>query len=153
MFTDRPDVVWGLIASLLIANFVLLAMNVPMVKIFVKVLQVPPALLLPGVTMVSFVGIYSLTGSYFDLLLVTAFGALGYVLRKLDIPTVPVILGILLGHQMEKQLRDAMVLSDGEWQYLFSSGISTGLIIAAVLGFFAPIFLRKFLTKPQRVSD
>ena len=63
------------------------------------------------------------------------------------------ILGILLGHQMEKQLRDAMVLSDGEWQYLFSSGISTGLIIAAVLGFFAPIFLRKFLTKPQRVSD
>jgi putative tricarboxylic transport membrane protein len=153
LFTDRPDVVWGLIASLLIANFVLLAMNVPMVKIFVKVLQVPPALLLPGVTMVSFVGIYSLTGSYFDLLLVTAFGALGYVLRKLDIPTVPVILGILLGHQMEKQLRDAMVLSDGEWQYLFSSGISTGLIIAAVLGFFAPIFLRKFLTKPQRVSD
>ncbi len=153
LFTERPEVVWGLIASLLIANFVLLAMNVPLVKVFVKILQVPPALLLPGVTMISFVGIYSLTGSYFDLLLVVAFGVLGYLLRKLDIPTVPVILGILLGHQMEKQLRDAMVLSDGEWTYLFSSGISTGLIIASVLGFVAPIFLRRILTKPQRISD
>jgi putative tricarboxylic transport membrane protein len=153
LFTERPEVVWGLIASLLIANFVLLAMNVPMVKIFVKILQVPPALLLPGVTMVSFVGIYSLTGSYFDLLLVVAFGVLGYILRKLDIPTVPVILGILLGHQMEKKLRDAMVLSDGEWQYLFSSGISTGLIIASIIGFCAPIFLRRILAKPTAVSD
>jgi putative tricarboxylic transport membrane protein len=127
-------------------------MNVPMVKIFVKILQVPPALLLPGVTMVSFVGIYSLTGSYFDLLLVVAFGVLGYILRKLDIPTVPVILGILLGHQMEKKLRDAMVLSDGEWQYLFSSGISTGLIIASIIGFCAPIFLRRILAKPKAMT-
>jgi putative tricarboxylic transport membrane protein len=153
LFTDRPDVVWGLIASLLIANFVLLAMNVPMVKVFVRILQVPPAILMPGVTMVSFVGIYALTGSYFDLLLVVAFGAMGYVLRKMDVPTVPVIMGILLGNQMEKQLRDAMVLSDGDWTYLFSSGISTGLIIAAVLGFVAPMFLRRYMTKPQAISD
>ena len=153
LFTERPDVVWGLIASLLIANFVLLAMNVPMVKVFVKILEVPPALLMPMVTMISMVGIYSLTGSYFDLVLVIAFGVLGYILRKLDIPTVPVILGILLGGKMEKSLRDAMVLSDGEWQYLFSSAISTGLIIAAVAGFIAPMFLRRILRKPQRVTD
>jgi len=153
LFTDRPDVVWGLIASLLIANFVLLAMNVPMVKVFVKLLELPPAILMPGVTMVSFVGIYSLTGSYFDLLLVVLFGILGYVLRKLDIPTVPVILGILLGGKMEKQLRDAMVLSDGDWTYLLSSGISIGLFVAAFLGFIAPMFLRKFLKKPQLPTD
>ncbi len=153
LFTDRPDVVWGLIASLLNANFVLLAMNVPMVKIFVRVLQVPPAILMPGVTMISFVGIYSLTGSYFDLILVVAFGALGYVLRKLDVPTVPVIMGILLGNQMEKQLRDAMVLSDGDWTYLLSSGIAVGLLTAAVLGFLAPMFLRRYMTKPQAISD
>lgn len=77
LFTDRPEVVWGLIASLLIANFVLLAMNVPMVKVFVRVLSVPAWVLLPGVTMISFVGIYSLSGSYFDLLLMVAFGVLG----------------------------------------------------------------------------
>jgi len=153
LFTDRPEVVWGLIASLLIANFVLLLMNVPMVKIFVRILMVPPWILLPGVTMVSFVGIYSLSGSYFDLLLMVAFGALGYVLRKLDIPTVPVILGILLGGHMEDALRRAMVISEGEWTYLFSSPISIGLWIAAIVGFVAPMFLRGVLKKPQRITD
>jgi putative tricarboxylic transport membrane protein len=153
LFTERPEVVWGLIASLLIANFVLLAMNVPMVKVFVRVLQVPPAILLPGVTMISFVGIYSLSGSYFDLLLMIGFGVLGYVLRKLDIPTVPVILGILLGGNMEDALRRAMVLADGDASYLFSSSISIGLWVAAVAGFVAPMFMRKLLQKPQRVTD
>jgi putative tricarboxylic transport membrane protein len=153
LFADRPDVIWGLIASLLIANFVLLAMNVPMVKVFVRILSVPPWILMPGVTMVSFVGIYSLTGSYFDLLLMVAFGALGYTLRKLDIPTVPIILGILLGNAMEDNLRRAMVLSGGDWTYLFSSAISNGLWLAAVLGFVAPLFLRRFIKKPQAVTD
>lgn len=153
LFNDRPEVVWGLIASLLIANFVLLAMNVPLVRIFVKVLQVPAWVLLPGVTMISFVGIYSLSGSYFDLLLMIAFGILGYVLRKLDIPTVPVILGILLGGHMENALRRAMVISDGDWTFLFSSPIAIGLWIAAITGFVMPMFFRNLLKKPQAVTD
>ncbi len=153
LFTDRPEVVWGLIASLLIANVVLLLMNVPMVKVFVRLLQVPPWILLPGVTMISFVGIYSLSGSYFDLLLMVGFGLLGYVLRKLDVPTVPVILGILLGGHMEDALRRAMVIADGNPMYLFSSPIAIGFWIAALIGFVAPMFLRGLLQKPQRVSD
>ena len=153
LFTERPEVVWGLIASLLIANFVLLLMNVPMVRIFVKVLSVPPGILLPGVTMVSFVGIFSLSGSYFDLLLMVGFGVLGYVLRKLDVPTVPIILGILLGGHMENALRRAMVLSGGDWTFLFSSGISISLWVVAVVGFIAPMFLRNILKKPHRVTD
>ena len=153
LFTDRPEVVWGLIASLLIANIVLLLMNVPMVKVFVKILMVPAWVLLPGVTMISFVGIYSLSGSYFDLLLMVAFGALGYILRKLDVPTVPVILGILLGGNMEDALRRAMVLSDGDFTFLFSTPISIGLWIAAILGFVAPMFLRNVLKKPQAITD
>ncbi len=149
LFTDRPEVVWGLIASLIIANFVLLIMNVPMVKIFVKILSVPPMLLLPGVTMVSFVGIYSLTGSYFDLLLMVAFGVGGYLLRKLGVPLVPIILGILLGNYMEDALRRAMVLSNGDWSFLFSSYIAIGLWIAAIGGFVAPIFLRGLFARPK----
>jgi putative tricarboxylic transport membrane protein len=148
LFSERPEVVWGLIAALLIANFVLLVMNVPMVKVFVKILQVPSWILLPGVTMVAFVGIFSLTGSAFDMQLMVAFGVMGWVFRKLDIPTVPVILGILLGNSMEDNLRRAMVLSDGDWTYLFSSPIAIGLWLAAVLGFVAPIFLRTVLKKP-----
>ncbi|MEM6825850.1 MAG: tripartite tricarboxylate transporter permease [Pseudomonadota bacterium] len=153
LFTDRPEVVWGLIAALLIANFVLLFMNVPMVKIFVYILAVPPSLLLPGVMMVSFVGIYSLTGSYFDLLLMSAFGVMGYLFRKIGVPTVPIILGILLGKHMEDALRRAMILSDGEISYLWSSPIAIGLWAAAIAGFVAPMFLRPLLKRPDRVLD
>ena len=103
--------------------------------------------------MISFVGIYSLSGSYFDLLLMIAFGVLGYILRKLDIPTVPVILGILLGGNMEDALRRAMVISDGEWTYLFSTPIAIGLWIAAIGGFVAPMFFRNLLKRPQAVTD
>jgi putative tricarboxylic transport membrane protein len=148
LFADRPEVVWGLIASLFIANIVLLVMNVPLVKIFVRILAVPSWILLPGVTMVSFVGIYSLSGSYFDLLLMVAFGVLGYFLRKMEVPTVPVILGILLGNAMEDNLRRAMVISDGDWTFLFSSPIAIGLWAAAILGFVAPMFLRGILKRP-----
>ncbi len=153
LFTDRPDVVWGLIASLLIANVVLLVLNVPLVKLFVKILMVPPWVLLPGVTMISFVGIYSLSGSSFDLLLMIGFGVLGYFFRKLDVPTVPIILGILLGNNMEDSLRRAMVISGGDWTYLFSSPIAIGLWIAAALGFVAPLFLRGLLKRPQAITD
>lgn len=148
LFTERPEVVWSLIAALLIANIVLLLMNVPMVKVFVHILSVPAWILLPGVTMIAFVGIYSLTGSSFDMLMMVGFGVLGYIMRKLEIPTVPVILGILLGNAMEDNLRRAMVLSDGDWTFLFSSPIAVGLWIAAVVGFIAPIFLRSFLKRP-----
>jgi putative tricarboxylic transport membrane protein len=148
LFTERPDVVWSLIAALLIANIMLLILNVPMVKVFVKILMVPSYILLPGVTMIAFVGIYSLTGSSFDMLLMVAFGVLGYICRKIDIPTVPIILGILLGNAMEDNLRRAMILSDGDWTYLLSSPIAIGLWVAAILGFVAPIFLRQFLKKP-----
>jgi len=153
LFKERPDLVWGLIATLLIANVVLLILNVPLVKIFVKLLSVPAWILLPGVTMVSFVGIYSLSGSYFDLLLMIGFGVLGYFLRKLGVPTVPIILGILLGNHMEDSLRRAMVISGGDWTYLFSTRIAIGLWIAAVVGFIAPMFVSKYFKKPQRVSD
>lgn len=145
LFSEKPEVVWGLIASLLIANVVLLILNVPLVKVFSRLLQVPPSVLLPAVCMISFVGIYSLSGSYVDLLFMTGFGLMGYVLRKLSIPAVPVILGILLGGQMEVSLRRAMVLSDGDWSYLFSSPISIGLWTAAFLGFIAPMFVRQYL--------
>jgi putative tricarboxylic transport membrane protein len=124
-------------------------MNVPLVRIFVYILSVPPWVLLPGVTMISFVGIYSLSGSYFDLLMMVVFGAGGYVLRKLEVPLVPVILGVLLGNAMENSLRKAMTLSDGSLLYLFSSPIAIILWVAAVAGFVAPMFLRGLLRRPD----
>jgi len=141
LFQNNPDVVWGLIAALFIGNFMLLAMNIPMVGLFVRVLMIPPRILMPIVAMVSFVGIYGISGSSFDLLVMVAFGVLGWGLRKLDVPLVPIILGVLLGNQMEANLRRAMTISDGDWGILVASPLAIGLWTIAVLGFVLPILV------------
>jgi putative tricarboxylic transport membrane protein len=141
LFTNNPDVVWGLIAALFIANFMLLLLNIPMVSLFTRVLMVPTRILMPVVAMISFVGIYSITGSTFDMMLMVGFGVMGWVLRKLDVPLVPVILGILLGNQMEVNLRRAMTISDGDWSILVGTPLAIGLWVIAIVGFTLPIIL------------
>ena len=151
LFQNNPDVVWGLIAALFIGNLMLLAMNIPMVGLFVRVLLVPPRFLMPVVAMVSFVGIYGISGSSFDLLVMVGFGVLGWVLRKLDVPLVPVILGVLLGAAMEKNLRRALTISDGDWLTLIASPLSITLWVIAIFGFVLPIVLGPAIRKRMRV--
>lgn len=152
LFTQRPDVVWGLIAAMFIANFMLLALNIPMVGMFVRVLLLPSRILMPVVAMISFVGIYGISGSSFDLQVMIAFGVLGWVLRKLDVPMVPVILGILLGNAMEANLRRALTISDGDWSILLASPLAIGLWLVAAVGFVLPIFVGKILRSKMRKS-
>ncbi|EDP61293.1 hypothetical protein BAL199_07053 [alpha proteobacterium BAL199] len=152
LFQNNPDVVWGLIAALFIANFMLLLINIPMVGLFVRVLMVPPHILMPAVAMISFVGIYSISGSTFDLMLMIGFGALGYVLRKLDVPLVPIILGILLGNQMEDNLRRALTISNGDWSALVASPLSIGIWSLAVIGFVAPLVFGKVVQAKMRAT-
>ena len=143
LFTQNPDVVWGLIAALFIGNIVLLILNVPLVKYFSMILLIPTKYLMPVVAMVSFVGIYGISGSSFDLIVMVFFGLLGWLLRKLSIPLVPVIMGVILGDHMESNLRRAMTIYDGEWLRLLSS--NTALIIWTItfVGFVLPFFFRK----------
>ena len=148
LFQQNPDIVWTLIAALFIANFMLLLLNLPLVGIFVRVLMVPTHILMPAVAMVSCVGIYGISGSVFDLLLMTGFGVAGYLLRKLDVPLVPIILGILLGNQMENNLRRALTISDGDPSILWGSPLAIGLWVAAFLGFVAPIIIGRFVRPP-----
>jgi putative tricarboxylic transport membrane protein len=143
LFKNNPDVVWGLIAALFFANFVLLILNIPMVRMFTKILLLPPKYLMPIVAMISFVGIYGISGSSFDLLLMIFFGLLGWVLRKLNIPLVPVIMGSILGNLMETNLRRAMTISDGDWSYLFQSNVSIVIWMITLLGFVLPLIFGK----------
>ena len=145
LFQSNPDVVWGLIAALFISNFMLLAMNIPLVGLFVRVLLIPPRYLMPAVAMIAFVGIFGISGSTFDLLVMIAFGVIGWILRKLDVPLVPVILGILLGNQMEANLRRALTISDGELSILIGSPLAIGLWTFAVVGFVAPLVFGRYL--------
>lgn len=119
----------------------LLLLNIPMVGLFARVLMVPTRILMPVVAMISFVGIYGISGSTFDLTMMVGFGLVGWALRKLDVPLVPIILGILLGNEMEVNLRRAMTISDGDWTILVGSPLAIILWIIAIVGFILPIFM------------
>ena len=154
MFTQNADIVWGVIAALLVGNVLLLLLNIPLVGMFVKLLSIPPRYLMPLVTMVAFVGIYSISHSAFDLCFMVAFGVLGYILRKADIPLVPIILGMLLGPEMEKNLRHVMQINDGDWLALWNSPLSITLWIIALLGLLLPIILGPLLrARMRRTAD
>ena len=154
LFTQNPDVVWGLIAALFIANFMLLAMNIPMVGLFTRLLLIPPRVLMPIVAMVSFVGIYGISGSTFDLQVMIGFGVMGWVLRKLDVPLVPVILGTLLGNAMENNLRRAITIDNGNWFTLIDSPLALGLWAVAIIGFILPLIVgRKVRTRMHERRD
>ncbi len=153
LFTQKPDVVWGLIAALFIGNFMLLVLNLPMVSIFVRVLLVPTKYLMPTVAMISFVGIYGISGSTFDLMVMIGFGLLGWVLRKYDVPLVPVIMGVLLGNAMEVNLRRAMTISDGDWSALIGSPLAIGLWVLGIAGFLAPIVAGRYFRRVPEVQD
>ncbi|WP_425072427.1 tripartite tricarboxylate transporter permease [Sagittula sp. S175] len=141
LFTQNPDVVWGLIAALFIANVMLLLMNIPMVGLFTRVLMIPSRILMPIVAMVSFVGIYGISGSSFDLMVMIAFGVMGWVLRKFDVPLVPIILGTLLGNAMENNLRRAITIDNGNWWTLIDSPLAITLWAIAIIGFILPLII------------
>ncbi|WP_165856826.1 tripartite tricarboxylate transporter permease [Marinobacter sp. JSM 1782161] len=152
MFTQNADIVWGVIAALLIGNVILLLLNIPLVGFFVKLLSVPPMYLLPIVTMVAFVGIYSISHSTFDLYFMIAFGIAGFILRKLEIPMVPIILGLLLGPEMEKNLGHALVISDGDWSILWASPLALSLWIVAGLGLILPYIIGPLLRRRMNAA-
>ena len=141
MFTQNADIVWGVIAALLLGNILLLLLNIPLVGIFVRLLSIPPRYLLPIVTMVAFVGVYAISRSVFDLCFMVAFGVIGYIFRKAEIPLVPIILGMLLGPEMEKNLRHVMQIHDGDWTMLWESSLSIGLWCIAVAGLVIPVII------------
>ena len=155
LFERQPDMVWGLIASLYIANVVLLLMNIPLVGLFTRMLSMPQWILMPFIIMVSFLGVYSISHSTFDLLLMIGFGVLGYLLRKLDISLVPLVLGMLLGADMENSLRRALSISGGDFRILIESPIAIGLyaVTAAMLIIAAFAFRQRPEPKEERRSE
>lgn len=143
LLEEQPDLFWGLAASMYVGNIFLLLLNLPLVGIFVRALTIPRWLLIPGVAALAFVAVYAVNGSSFDLVLMTLFGVAGYTMRKLDFPLAPVILGLVLGPLMEKNLRRAMALSGGDWTVLFGSGIAITLWALAIASVAAPMVLRR----------
>ena len=151
LFEKRPDLVWGLIASMYIGNLVLLILNLPLVGVFVRLLYIPIGLLLPMVVSISAIGIFAVNGNIFELDLALGFGVIGYVFRKLSVPVAPLVLSLVLGGMMEQSFRQAMTISGADPAVFVRSPICIALLAASVLAlsipFVAPL-LRRFFAGP-----
>jgi putative tricarboxylic transport membrane protein len=123
-----------------IGNVMLLVLNLPLVPLFAQVLRMPVYVLYPIILGVSLVGVYSASGSVFDLGLLLVFGLLGYLMRKLDYPAAPLILGLALGAGMERALRQSLMMSQGSLSILVSRPIAAAMLSLALLILLIPLF-------------
>lgn len=143
LFQTSGDIVWALIASLFVGNVILLVLNLPLVRVWVKLLNVPRPYLYAGILVFATIGVYGMRQSWFDLVLMFLIGWAGVAMRKFDFPVAPVIVGMILGPMAEKQLRLALSISQGDWLVFFKQPISATLMGATFLILFVPYVLRK----------
>lgn len=141
LFTEKPEVAGGLIASMYIGNLMLLVLNLPLVNVFARILLIPNWLLVPGITVMAMVGVLSVHGSILSVLSMLAIGLFGYWLRKLEYSLIPLILGFVLGELLEENLRRALAISGGDMGILFQSRISQVLwLLTLVTAIILPVF-------------
>lgn len=139
LLTDRPEIFWGLVASMYIGNIVLLVLNLPLIPLFARVLRTPQAILIPLIVVFCVIGVYGLSFSTFDLWLLIGFGMIGFLLRTNGFPAAPLILGLILGGIMERSMRQALQISSGDWSTFLTKPISAALLTLAALSILLPL--------------
>lgn len=142
LFDDHPEVAWGLIASMFVGNLMLLVLNMPLVKVFAKIIQTPKKYLLPIIIAISFFGVYAVQYTTFDLYLLLACGVLGYLLTKNDFPVAPLVLALVLGPMIENNMRRALTISNGDFSTFVTNPISLVLLLVAAAWLLIPLLLK-----------
>ena len=133
VITEKPELFWGLIASMWIGNLMLVILNLPMIGMWIKLLTVPYRYLYPSILVFMAIGVYGLSNSPFDVLLTAIFGILGVIFVKLECEPAPLVLGFVLGPMMEENLRRALLIAKGNPMVLLTKPISAGFLIAATI--------------------
>jgi len=152
LFTNSPDLVWALIASLYIGNVMLLVLNLPLVRLWVKLLEIPKPLLYAAILLFATLGVYSLSNSLIDVLIMYVIGLVGFLMRRYDFPVGPVILGVILGPLMEKQFRDAISINQGDPSIFVTRPLTLFILLAAAAVLiipYVPRIMARLRGKPQ----
>jgi len=139
LFQTSPEFVWGLIASMYIANIMLLILNLPLVGFWASLLRMPYKILMPLIVTISAVGVFTTDNNVFDMWVMFVFGVIGYLMRKLKFPAAPVVLALVLGPMVERTLRQSLTISHGDITIFFTRPISAVLIAIALISVFAPL--------------
>ena len=133
IISGEPTLFWGLIASMWVGNLMLLVLNLPLIGVWVRMLSVPYRVLFPLIVALSCIGVYTVSNSTFDVMMMVAFGALGYLFFKLQCQPTPLLLGLVLGPMLEENLRRAMLTGRGDPTVFLTRPISAGLLVLAVI--------------------
>jgi putative tricarboxylic transport membrane protein len=133
VMTKNPDLFWGMVASMWIGNLMLVIINLPLIGLWVKLLQVPYRMMFPAIMIFCCIGIYSINNSTSDVLFTAFFGVVGYTLLKFGFEPAPMLLGFVLGKLMEEKLRQALILSRGSFSTFIERPVSAGLLAVAAI--------------------
>ncbi|WP_139006501.1 tripartite tricarboxylate transporter permease [Arthrobacter crystallopoietes] len=152
LIVNEPDIFWGVIASMYIGSIMLLVLNLPLIGVFTKILEIPPYILLSVILAVSIAGVYSVRNNWFDLLVMALAGLMGYIFKKLSVPVAPFILAFVLAPILEGEFRTTMLISHGDLSVFVTRPVSLVIIIvvAAVATFYSIASARS--SKAQRAK-
>ena len=139
LYIDQPAVFWSVIVSMWIGNIVLLVLNLPLIPYIAKVLAIPSRFLLPLILFFSLIGVYFVSFNTFDIQLMVLFGLVAVMLRFLDFPMAPMILGFILGGMMEENLRRALLINNDSWSFLWQRPLTLVILLIALCCLFAPM--------------
>ena len=142
LFTARPDLVWTLIASLYIGNVMLLVLNLPLARVWARIMLIPRSLLFASILLLASLGAYSLNRSLFDLALLYGVGVIGCAMRLWSIPLTPAVLGLILGPLAEQHFRRAVAIAEGNYLVFLTRPLSTALLVVAAIVVLAPLGAR-----------
>lgn len=144
---NNPEIFWAIVTSMYIGNVMLVILNVPLIKYFVKILEVPFSILSPMITMICLLGAFSIKNSTFDLTSLLVFGIIGYTLRKCNYSPAPLMLAYILGRRLERGIRQSLIISQGSFLIFFHSKICIVLLGLTLLMIFSPLLLKLFSFK------
>lgn len=148
LFATQGSLVWTLIASLYIGNVILLVLNLPLVGLWVKMLKIPPPWLYAGIIVISTAGVYGAGNSVFNVGLLFVFGLIGYAMRRFDFPAAPLIVGLILAPMAEQSMRQALVISMGDWSTFVTRPLSSFLLGVSALLLWVPALWRWWHRRP-----
>jgi putative tricarboxylic transport membrane protein len=157
LIKQNPDLFWGVIASMYIGNVMLVALNLPLIGLWVKILKIPYNVLFPLIALFCVIGAYSVNGSIADIFVMIFFGIVGYLMKKLRYEAPPLVLAFVLGPMMERNLRQSLIISDGSFSIFFMhpiSAVTSMVSLVLLIGSFIPFFRRQKIAEVlEKVDD
>jgi putative tricarboxylic transport membrane protein len=149
LIQEHPETFWGLVASMYLGNIILLVLNLPLVPMWAQILRIPYYVLYPIILGISFIGVYAVNNSIFDVWMLAIFGLLGYLMRKLDFPAAPLILALVLGGRAEETFRQSLVMSGGAMSIFLTRPLTVLMLALALVLLVVPFFRTVLWRKPQ----